>query len=446
MPNTPNTTNTGLRSGTKSIVKDTTNTENFIEPPTPSRAGNSSGIFGSALSFVAEKAMNFTTGMSSADIEELLNEKKKLESDIQLLILRAQEADRKERQWTSSFARLEADSKQKEDKLLAENAKQARQLEELKESINQIRMGANEATKSALVKREELFNRFDNELTTALQEKQMLQSKLIEIEASLNEAHQANERASLEHTQQITQLTNKITEAFELRGKAEAEIQRYQNQLEVLKNDYHQKFEQLNTDGSTKLNQELEKIHQLQTKIDELEKQNTYLDEQIINSHQEHTEIEEAYHTINQEYTIMQNTQSTMVQHASTALSTVRNFRTEMNDFRSTLTSQLSSTFNEFTQQANILTKRVRQAEKDAEEANKRYHREQTERRNLHNKLSELRGNIRVFARIRPFLSKENETIPIVKATGNQELVVAEAIPEGGLTINSKGRVLESKT
>lgn len=97
----------------------------------------------------------------------------------------------------------------------------------------------------------------------------------------------------------------------------------------------------------------------------------------------------------------------------------------------------------EFAQHSKVLIAKVDAAQRSAKEANERYVKEQAERRKLHNQLQEAKGNIRVFCRIRPMSSKEEELgeTSVVKSNTPFEVNIIESASE-----RAGGRLVESKS
>eukprot|EP01029_Cantina_marsupialis_P026866 TRINITY_DN73399_c0_g2_i1.p1 TRINITY_DN73399_c0_g2~~TRINITY_DN73399_c0_g2_i1.p1 ORF type:complete len:1024 (-),score=349.87 TRINITY_DN73399_c0_g2_i1:25-3096(-) len=90
--------------------------------------------------------------------------------------------------------------------------------------------------------------------------------------------------------------------------------------------------------------------------------------------------------------------------------------------------------------QKNEFEELAKKATKDAEEWQRRLDKEETKRRKLFNDLQTLRGNIRVFCRVRPMLGKEvNNLQSVVKCPANDEVCVhSSRKTAGGKEIISK--------
>jgi len=70
------------------------------------------------------------------------------------------------------------------------------------------------------------------------------------------------------------------------------------------------------------------------------------------------------------------------------------------------------------------LTGRIAEIEAERDECMEKYGKEHKERRRLHNEVMELKGNIRVFCRLRPMLNSKGEVA--VTARGGDEMVAAD--------------------
>jgi hypothetical protein len=78
------------------------------------------------------------------------------------------------------------------------------------------------------------------------------------------------------------------------------------------------------------------------------------------------------------------------------------NMRCDMSSFSQAVKAVLSAAADEFVTFKSELTSALTAVQADAKQANERYVSEAKERRRLHNVVAELKGNIRVFCRIRP--------------------------------------------
>jgi kinesin family member C1 len=108
------------------------------------------------------------------------------------------------------------------------------------------------------------------------------------------------------------------------------------------------------------------------------------------------------------------------------------------------LTSQKSATEVKLGAQTNISAEKSAEIEMlkatigkqlaDIAQLEEQAHLDENERRKLHNTLQELKGNIRVFCRVRPLLGKEidDETTPVFSYTSKRRGITATATDNGG--------------
>jgi hypothetical protein len=115
------------------------------------------------------------------------------------------------------------------------------------------------------------------------------------------------------------------------------------------------------------------------------------------------------------------------------AYASISAFKHELLSVRNEQKAMIDTTLSQFGVAAAQLVEKVNTAEREAHAANSRYVKEVAERRRLYDRLQEARGNIRVFARIRPMLNKEvelNETVA-ADASGSYEVFLPAATEIG---------------
>lgn len=107
--------------------------------------------------------------------------------------------------------------------------------------------------------------------------------------------------------------------------------------------------------------------------------------------------------------------------------------RQELTGMKSSLSESMAAAKADFDRLGGMLLRGVGSVAREAALANKRFMRESKERRRVFNQLQELRGNIRVFCRVRPVLPKETRRglVPLVAAEEDTTILVADApLPE----------------
>ena len=121
----------------------------------------------------------------------------------------------------------------------------------------------------------------------------------------------------------------------------------------------------------------------------------------------------------------------------ATTREAVRHLGGSMRALSVELKSALAASGSELEAMGAALSSKVAAAAAAAADANRRYLAEAAERRRLFNRISELRGNIRVLARVRPLLPNEgaSDSAAAVRVVGPYDIIVGE--PAGAATTSS---------
>nr|XP_023419376.1 kinesin-like protein KIF25 [Cavia porcellus] len=111
----------------------------------------------------------------------------------------------------------------------------------------------------------------------------------------------------------------------------------------------------------------------------------------------------------------------------------IQKLKQDVKDFRSSFLDLLSSCQAQYQEQLSNMAAAIRRAQLSTEnlqEMDMRYHVEKQRRRELHNTLVELKGNIRVHCRIRPLLPLDCELDDPILQNGSDSREVAHAVDE----------------
>lgn len=122
---------------------------------------------------------------------------------------------------------------------------------------------------------------------------------------------------------------------------------------------------------------------------------------------------------------------ATLVKRCAAAHGAIRSAGEGMRSLAAEVRAETSAASADLLRMGKQLVLTAGQLQTDAAEANRRFMRETRERRRAFNQLQELKGNIRVFARVRPLLGAEaaGGAKEVVEATSDFDLAVAS--PEG---------------
>lgn len=116
----------------------------------------------------------------------------------------------------------------------------------------------------------------------------------------------------------------------------------------------------------------------------------------------------------------------------ATSRASLCELRSEVHGLKSELQTSFRTAAGEFMQFKTEVTKAMTKFKSDADDANERYLKELKERRRLHNLVAELKGNIRVFCRIRPASKDE-------LATGDKVgITTVVRPPHGGASVRAR--------
>jgi kinesin family protein C2/C3 len=120
---------------------------------------------------------------------------------------------------------------------------------------------------------------------------------------------------------------------------------------------------------------------------------------------------------------------TTLVKRCASAHGAIRSAGEGMRSLAAEVRAEAGAASADLSRLGKQLMQAACKLQTDAAEANRRFMRETRERRRAFNQLQELKGNIRVFARVRPLLGKEaaGDTREAVEATSDFDLKVEDA-------------------
>lgn len=254
--------------------------------------------------------------------------------------------------------------------------------------------------------------------TLLLDEKASLKSELEEIKVKLNSSTVALEDSRRSHSLEMDDLRRKNrndTEDLreEHRRREEAVRRDTQDELEKLCRRHGAEIEEI----EKKLKNEIEEERARRVReVDDLssqlvqQRQNADIDSSARERETQNTkmEISQLNATIEQERMVSNGLKEKLAQAASTSAQLESDLEA----------AKAKSRFLESDSQAQSqafadLNARMQEAIESATEANTKLRAEETLRRKLHNQVQELKGNIRVFCRVRPTLESEDDAARI---------------------------------
>ncbi|CAH2080170.1 unnamed protein product [Thlaspi arvense] len=191
------------------------------------------------------------------------------------------------------------------------------------------------------------------------------------------------------------------------RERRDADISKLKQELELVKETHEEQF--LNLES----NAQIAKI--------ELEKQLKDSELRVVESTEKAKELENLWETKSKRWEKKEQTYKSFIYHQTEALQELR--ATSMS-----LKQEVLKARENYYQDLNYYGLKLR----GVVHAAKNYQVVVEENRKLYNEVQELKGNIRVYCRIRPFLEGQNKSETSIEYTGeNGELVVANPLMQG---------------
>jgi kinesin family member C2/C3 len=257
-----------------------------------------------------------------------------------------------------------------------------------------------------------------SELKTAQRELARVEKDLLEARKTLNESATGHES-----TEQ---------ELMEWRVKAassEAELESAKKEVEALAS----------------------KVDSLELELAEASEAKDVLEEELQQQAERHLTAQESLTTMLSQVQIKCDERSkratALVQKCGAAHTAIRSAAEGMRSLSTEVRTHVGGAVADLSRLGKQLVMAASKLQTDAAEADRRFKRETKERRRAFNLLQEARGNIRVFARVRPVLPKEGAsgTTQVAESASDFELSVNEAC-EGGSSLADSGTIVHGSS
>ncbi|ANB14559.1 Kar3p [Sugiyamaella lignohabitans] len=320
-------------------------------------------------------------------------------------------------------------------RLRTDEAKLKFERDKLEDKLKAFHDKATEREDTIRREKDQIINSLQNELHST---KDACHLKIVEFQREYNDAlsekieserQRYQELLSQQQSHYQTQLeTHRQQIEHEKQLEKAASEQKLLHEMELIKHEYERENQKLIFEVENSRS-ELEKIReessrQLQEVVGELKRENlrliTELQEELKQKEHMYSQEKEAFLTQLQSQREQLNQNMTQISIQARELETTKMQLTDAlanSHSHQTLEKSQQSTIYELQLLLRTAEEHKNIAEKERDIAKEKLFKEETVRRKLHNQLQELKGNIRVFCRVRPPLQSEQNNQPVAKIT-----------------------------